>query len=295
MFKFSVPFLLLVPAVLTGELPSAPITAVIEAPDRVNIGDLVILDSSKSTGDNRLWVVDPRVEGRYLELDQRMVFAIGTPGTYTFQLIVADTEANIAQTKKNVTVGGTVVSPPPVDPVPPTDPTDPIPPPSNQSGFKATKAATDFMADPTTAEQLRQALTSLPEKTPETVQQAIATVMLNRKDQSKDWLSNWRVPVNLAIERSGLPYAQAIEQVIKGLDPSALSSPVTITFYTRPSCPPCDLWKASELSTFLSYGWNVKQESTTTKTTPAFEINLGDRKIVHQGYLSFTSFLQIVN
>jgi len=292
MIKSFVPLLLLVPAILSGELPSAPITAVIEAPDRVNIGDLVILDSSKSTGDNRLWVVDPRVEGRYLELDQRMVFAIGTPGTYTFQLIVADTKANIAQTKKNVTVGGTVVSPPPVDPV---DPTDPVPPPSNQGVFKATKAATDFMADPTTAAQLRQALTSLPEKTPETVQKAIATVMLNRKDQSKDWLSNWRVPVNFAIERSGLSYDQAIQQVIKGLDPSALSSPVTITFYTRPACPPCDLWKANELATFLSYGWNVKPETTTTRTTPAFEINLGDRKILHQGYLSFPAFLQIAN
>lgn len=299
MLKFYLPLLLLVPTwadinqTSIGDDVSPPIVAVIEAPDKVSIGDLVILDGSKSTGDNHLWVVDPRVTGRFLELDDRIVFAIGTPGTYSFQLIVADKEANISQTKKNITVGGTV-PPPPIDPGP-NPPTDPPPPVTDQSVFKATKAATDYMNDSVTAKELHNAISALSVKTPETVQVATGEVFFKRKDQSKNWLTNWRVPINMAIERSGLPYPQAIDQVLKGLSDTSIASDSTIVFYTRENCPPCEQWKTNEAPLFLSYGWAIRPERTTTKPTPTFEIRFDGRTILHQGYLGFSDFSKLIS
>ena len=108
----------------------AEVVAIIKAPTQVNVGDLVVLDSSDSKGDNQKWVIDPRAEGRYLELEKRIVFAIGTPGVYQFQLIVADKEANIDQVKHDIQVGSITtpipppINPPPTTPVPPSPPTD---------------------------------------------------------------------------------------------------------------------------------------------------------------------------
>ena len=104
------------------------VEAIIKGPDTVNIGDLVILNASDSLGDNHKWVADARTVGKYFEVpDQKMLFfAIGTPGEYKFQLIVADKNANIDETVHSVIVGPMIPIPDdvPVPPKPPVDPND---------------------------------------------------------------------------------------------------------------------------------------------------------------------------
>lgn len=284
-------FILLLPSQGIGE-----VVAVIKAPTRVNIGDLVVLDSSESRGDNQIWIVDPKAEGRYLELEKRIVFAIGTAGNYEFQLIVADTSANIDQVKHVVQVGE--VTAPPVTPAPPTPPNPPTPPapPSDTSVLDAVRAATKAINDPQTAQALRQALISLPEKTPGAVQDKIAEVLLTRspESQKKDWLELWRKPVNAAIEKAQMPYEQAVEQIIKGLETSNLRSTSTLTVITRPNCPPCEKWKVEELPKILKYDWNVEFEEDLNKTTPSFKIKHNGQQREYTGYMTYTSFCTIV-
>lgn len=260
--------------------------AVIEAPDSANIGDLVVLNSSKSEGDNQLWVIDERLTGRFLEIEDKIIFATGTAGIYDFQLIVADTTAAISQAKHKVAVG--TPTPPTPPPTPPTPPTPDL--------QKAVESATRAVNDPQTAKALLQALISLPEKTPETVQAAIAEVLLNRgpESQTKDWLKQWRTPVNEAIEKSNLPYPQAIEQVIAGLEQTAsIKVKSTITVYTRDNCPPCAKWMAEEYTKFKNSGWAVEVVKDNNRPGPSFVIcHKGVcREII--GFLPFSAFVTI--
>jgi hypothetical protein len=278
---------LLLALLLLSSTAQAQVLAVIKAPETANPGDLVILDSSTSVGDNRLWVVDPRVEGRYLILDDRIVFAIGTPGTYSFQLIVADTQAAISQVSHHVQIAGAVV------PAPPTEP-PPVVPSPDRTVFKAVRAATNFINDPPTAAQLKQALLSLPEKTPATVQAAIGEVLLKRADQTKDWFTFWRVPVNSAIDTAKLPYPEAVRQIIEGLDANVSQSASSVILYTRPNCPPCDRWKNEVAPRLLALGWVIEPQETTTKPTPTIEINTNGKLKEVAGFVTFDEFSVLV-
>jgi hypothetical protein len=278
-------YLLLTLMLLLSSQGLAEVVAVIKAPTQVAPGDLVILDSSESKGDNQLWVVDPRAAGRYLELDKRIVFAIGTPGDYEFQLIVADKKAAIDQTKHTVRVGTSLPQPPTQPPAPPTDP---VPPPSNKIVLEATQAATNAVNDPTTAAALRQALISLPEKTPEAVQKAIGDVLEKRTGNSVkvNWTDLWRVPVNKAIEDSKLPYPQAIEQVIQGLQVSTKSK---ITMYFREGCPDCDKWKEKDMPRLESANWDLALVEDLTQRVPYYDICINGSCVRHHGYLTMAA------
>lgn len=269
---------------------AAEVLAIIKAPTQVNIGDLVVLDSSDSLGDNQKWVIDPRAEGRYLELEKRIVFAIGTPGVYSFQLIVADTYAAIDQTKHDVTVG-TPTDTPPVDP-----PTPPPAPPADTSVLDAVKAATKAVNDPQTASALRQALISLPEKTPGAVQIKIAEVLLTRSPTSQkvDWLGLWRKPVNDALDKAQMPYDKAIEQIIKGLETSNLQSNSKLTVFTRPDCPPCDKWKEEVLPQIAEYDWNIEWVEDLNTPTPSFEIYYNGKCRRYMEFMTYNTFCVIV-
>lgn len=289
MHKFLFAFLLLLPSISQAE-----VVAIIKAPTQVNVGDLVVLDSSDSIGDNQKWVIDSRAEGRYLELEKRIVFAIGTPGVYSFQLIVADTSAAIDQTKHNVTVGNPT-TPPPVDP-PTPPPIKPPLPPTDTSVLDAVKAATTTVNDPQTAQALRQALLSLPEKTPGAVQMKIAEVLLTRSPASQkiDWLGLWRKPVNDAIDKAQMPYDKAIEQIIKGLETSNVQSSSKLTVYTRPNCPPCERWKTEVLPQIAEYNWNVEFVENLDVSTPSFEICHNGQCRKYTGFMTYNTFCVIV-
>lgn len=281
MNKYLLAFLLLLPIPVFGE-----VKAVINAPEQVNIGDLVVLDSSASKGDNRLWIIDPKAEGRYLKIDQRVVFAIGTPGVYQFQLIVADKEANIDQVKHELTVGKPV--PPPVVNPPPIDP----PPIGNNKVRDAVKAATASVNDPPTAQSMRQALISLPGKTPEAVKDEIAKVLLNRTpaSQKKDWATLWRVPVDKAIAESQLPFDEVIKQIIEGLavnSQNAIKPLVKLTMFTSNNCPPCEEWVIKELPKVPVPEWEVVKLVDPTKQTPSFHICFNEQCRDFVGYTSF--------
>lgn len=109
---------------LTASTAFAQVEAIIKGPDQVKIGDLVILNATDAIGDNHKWVADPRTVGKFFEVaDQKLLFfAIGTDGEYTFQLIVADKNANIDQVSHRVIVGtGKPVPDDPKLPPPPED------------------------------------------------------------------------------------------------------------------------------------------------------------------------------
>lgn len=283
-------------ALAVAALAWGDVNAVINAPEQVNTGDLVILDSSQSVGVNRMWVTDKAIDGRWVSIEdgKRVFFAIGTPGVYTFQLIVADMEANIAQIKHDVRVGNAIPVPPTPGPPPVDPPVDPAPPIVDRAVFKAVRASTQYLNDPATAAAIREAILSLPEKVPATVQTAIAGVLLNRKDQKKDWFNHWRVPVNKAIDSASLPYAEVVKQIIEGLEATAMQTDSIIKLYVRASCPPCDQWKMEVLPLVLSYGWAVDEKPTSTMSTPSFEITTNGKTATHEGYLSFEDFSAIV-
>jgi hypothetical protein len=122
----------LLPSFAFAQAPKAIITG----PKEAQAGDLIVLDASESTGTSRLWLlaVSP-VEKSFLPVDSglRCVFATGTPGKYTFVLVVAGTNPNggalAEMTTHSVTVQGT--GPPVVPPVVPpiVTPPDPTLPP----------------------------------------------------------------------------------------------------------------------------------------------------------------------
>lgn len=290
---FNVKSILLL-ALLFPSICHAEVVAIIKAPTKVNVGDLVVLDSSDSKGDNQKWVVDPRAEGRYLELDSRIVFAIGTPGLYQFQLIVADITAAIDQTNHTVQVGEVGSNPDP--PTPPIDPPKPPTPPNDTSVLEAVKSATLAVNDPITAQALRKALMDLPEKTPGAVQMKIAEVLLtrNKDSQNIDWLKLWREPVNAAIDKAQIPYEKAIEQIIQGLETSNSRSSSKLVVFVRPNCPPCDKWKNEVLPKILEYNWKVEFVENLNTTTPSFEIWHNDQCRKYTGFMSYNTFCVIV-
>jgi len=312
--RFLLALLLLIPS-----LAIAQPLAVIDAPSMVNIGDLVIVDGGKSVGDNHLWVVDERAKGRFLEIpaDRRIVFAIGTPGKYSFQLIVADTSAGISQAMHYIQVGGIL---PPIDPPkppvdPPKPPVDPPVPPRTEI-TEVSRRGVVALNDTATAAALRDALQRVVQSPPTTierqrsaVQDAIGSALLARQGVSreKDWLNEWRIPVNAEIEKtvSEDNYIELIKQVIAGFDGVAKSpepSPETpkpevssIKMYTRDGCKYCLDWKTIEMPRVKSQGWVVEQVTDLTSAVPYFDICINGQCVRHQGYLSMSTLRAIVD
>jgi hypothetical protein len=310
--RFLLALLLLIPS-----LAIAQPMAIIDAPSTVNVGDLVIIDGGKSTGDNHLWVVDERAQGRFLEIpaDRRVVFAIGTPGKYSFQLIIADTSAGISQAIHYIQVGGVVQPPPVVDPKPPIEePKPPVEPPAPPATAitEVSRRGVIALNDAATAAALRDALTQVVQAPPTTierqrsaVQDAIGNVLLARQGVSreKDWLNEWRIPVNAEIDKTVNDdnYIALIKQVIAGFDGVAKSpetpkpEPSSIKMYTRDGCKYCDDWRRLELPRVKSQGWIVKEALDLTNAVPYYDICINGRCIRHQGYLSMAALKAIVD
>lgn len=112
--------------------------AVISGPAQSPPGDLVVLHSTESVGDNYKWVAPPGLQT--LECSGNLAFATGKPGTYTFLLIAADKEAAIDVASHTVTVGS-----------PPENPADPTPTPATDFAKISSETAPD---DKATAAQI---------------------------------------------------------------------------------------------------------------------------------------------
>lgn len=307
--RFLFAFLLLIPSLVIAQ----PM-AVIDAPDTVNVGDLVIIDGGKSTGVNHIWVIDERAQGRFLEIpaDRRIVFAIGSPGKYSFQLIVADTSAGISQAIHYVQVGGVTLPPvqPPQPPIvePGPEPELPTPPLPENEVADASRRGVVALADPATANAMKTALEAIVRNPPtiidrqrSAVQDAIAGVLLARQGVSreKDWLNEWRIPVNTEIDKvvTDGNYIAMIEQVIRGFDgvsssPTPPAKPIdtpnvsSIKMFTRDECKFCSDWKAIEMPRLKSQGWKVSEVTDDHNAVPYFDICIDGRCVRHQGYLT---------
>jgi len=216
--------------------------AVIDGPDTALPGELVVLNSDKSVGDNHKWITPEGISTAQAGCDSiksQVFFATPRAGKYTFVLIVTDKEANIEYDSHTVEIkGANVPDPPPVKPVDP-DPTDPIPPPTVlQQLEKLSRDNSLRLNDAPTRSALQVSLQTaiddintkcaasqcptLPAAQLQ-IQRAIESVLLMRKGNSRDalWLDGWRVPNNqlmasIKIE-SSKQYAAAVQAIANGL------------------------------------------------------------------------------
>lgn len=108
----------------------AQAAAVVTGPERVEAGDLFILDSSQSRGEARKWAIPDELAGKVIEIDGKLIGATRTQGVYLFLLAVGDAKPTVAIAKHSLTVG---VAPPPIPP-PKPDPVDPVKVPEDRFG-----------------------------------------------------------------------------------------------------------------------------------------------------------------
>lgn len=167
--------LCILPITLVGQTPTAPLRAhvaktveapkqspmpqqpkvaafsipIIDAPDQVEPGDLVILDASRSTNAEQYSWVLANSNKTFLPVEngRKVVFSAGKAGDYTFILATAGRDDAggivLGLLKKTVTVG----SPEPPDPKPPTpDPEPPKPPKPPQPPGPTFGAGLKFVA-----------------------------------------------------------------------------------------------------------------------------------------------------
>lgn len=184
--------------------------AKIVGPNQAPAGELVVLASTGSTGDNLVWVRPEdiqTVQAGCSLLDTQIFFATTKLGKYEFMLIVADKDAKISYAKHVVEITRSAVSPTPVDPDPPVvaPPADP----SRWAGLQViSKSNADRLNDNATRTRLKAALAAAvldldakcagnncptAQAAMESVRKAIEAVLLTRVGQSAmiDWTS-WR-------------------------------------------------------------------------------------------------------
>jgi len=96
--------------------------AVITGPERVEAGDLFILDASQSVGEARKWILPPTLAGRVIEVDGKIIGATRLQGAYQFLLVVGDKTPSVDARVFDLIVG---TAPPPIPPPKPDDPVKP--------------------------------------------------------------------------------------------------------------------------------------------------------------------------
>ena len=228
-------FLTCLCAVAYGQ-PAAKIVGPTEAP----AGELVVLSSTGSTGDNLKWVKPDGLQTLQVGcslLDTQMVFATTKPGAYKFMLIVADKEARIDYIEHTVTIGGSV-KPPPIDPEEPVNPPPVDPSPTKWTSLQnASKASADRMNDAGTRSKLKAAIAAVAldisgrcdagqcptvDAAKDQVRKAIEQTLLARTGSSAliDW-TQWRKANQAELDRLGIvdckDYLAAVRAISSGL------------------------------------------------------------------------------
>lgn len=233
MIRFVFSFLLLCGSVL------GQVSAVIEAPSKAMPGELVVLNSSKSKGDNHKWITPEGIstaQAGCTAIDSQVFFATPRVGSYTFYLIVTDKNAAIDYAKHTVVIGN--FSPD----IPPDLPTDP--PVVNPGEFakltELSKANSLKLNDASTRASLAKNLLATVSqmramcdngKCPTLIGaqsafvQAIENVLLSRpRGPSRDanWEEVWRIPnakwISDAKITAVTKYLDACEAIAKGLE-----------------------------------------------------------------------------
>lgn len=307
--------LLILAAALLCCVPSFAVDAVIEGPSTAFVGDLVVLNTTKSVGDNKLWILDPSIASKSIQCGDSLAFAVGLPGKYYFTLVVADKEAQIDYQLHMVEIRSQpdIIQPPTNPPNnPPSDP--PQPPPSSdlQSFIDLARKSATSLTDPVTTTALADALEAAIARSANLALADAATefsktfesVMLSRRGASSDkpWLFEFRKPIENAIEKampsSTQQYLQIQRAIVQGLR-AALQSPTStdvskITMLTRPGCVYCDRWKQLIQPHLEKAGWTIFEKLDTNGPVPSFEICTSGKCVSYTGFLDLPTFNGIV-
>jgi len=121
------PFLTLAAILSFCPVAFAQVEAIIVAPDKALPGELVVLNSSKSKGDNHKWITPEGIstaQAGCTAIDSQVFFATPRAGSYTFYLIVSDKTAAIDYAKHTVVIGDSASPKPDPETPPPTQPGD---------------------------------------------------------------------------------------------------------------------------------------------------------------------------
>jgi hypothetical protein len=210
------------------------VSAVIEGPEKALPGELVVLNSSKSVGDNHKWITPEGIstaQAGCTAIDSQIFFATPRPGSYTFLLIVTDKTAAIEYARHTVVIGNPIAPEPP--PELPTNPGD-FAKLTQLSKENATRL-NDSQTKAALAKSLRQVVnamkiecTNMRCPTLQSAQsrfvKAIEDTLLQRQGSSRNvnWEEGWRVPnaKYLATQTftSSAKYLEACEAITKGLE-----------------------------------------------------------------------------
>lgn len=194
----------------------AEVSAVIDGPTEGRTGDLVVLSGEQSVGDGYRWIPPPGLQTLECEGAARQIaFASGRSGQFTFTLVLADTEANIAYATHTVAISSAGEQPAP-GPDPDPDP-EPEPEPGNYEGIRRlSMESAAALADRATAQSLSAAIRSADEAMEQLCRTgqcpglaaakqmmvaAIERSLLLRAGNSRrvNWLDGWRRPLNEAL------------------------------------------------------------------------------------------------
>jgi hypothetical protein len=215
----------------------AQVEAVIDAPEKAMPGELVVLNSSKSKGDNHKWITPEGISTAQAGCDaisSQVFFATPRAGSYTFYLIVSDKTAAIDYAKHTVVIGDPVAPQPPPDaPQPPTTPGDFI----KLTGISKANslALNDSRTRSALYASLRQVVADLKalcaaNQCPTLLGaqskfvQTVEAVLLSRPRGSRDsnWEEVWRIPNARFIAEAKIAtvakYLDACDAIVRGLE-----------------------------------------------------------------------------
>lgn len=220
---------------LAGISYGQPVAKIV-GPTTAPAGELVVLSSQGSSGDNLVWVRPDSiqtVQAGCTTLETQIFFATTKAGKYEFMLLAADREARINYVRHTVEILGSIVQPPPVDPPPVTPPN-----PAKWAGLvEVSKQGADRLLDGTTRTRLKSSLAAtilaiqskIEAGQAPTLQEAkllvlssIESVLLGRTGASAsvDW-STWRKGNQNELEKQGLvdltDYVLAVKAIASGL------------------------------------------------------------------------------
>lgn len=201
-------FLLSIVVLLSLCLPSfGGAKAVITGPKEVPVGDLIILDAAQSEGLKYKWVLVGSKKTFY-EADKglKLLFACGTPGDYTFVLVVGGEDNNknmvVDMAEHTITIKGSGPIIPPIIP-----PVVPVVIPDGE--FKVSKSVYDWAKttnDKVSALKVSANFESISAQisariitSPEVVIQMTASTNKNAVSNYEVWRTNFFAPLNTVL------------------------------------------------------------------------------------------------
>lgn len=191
--------------------------AVIDGPTSGNPGDLVVLSTTGSVGDNMVWVLPENLQVMACDAQAQIGFASGKPGVFVFMLIVADTDAAIDWVRHTVTIGD-------------AGPGDPGPTPAPDLAELTELSRQSAPSDPETGRLLKDYITQTSaniralcaagncpsvEVARASYQRTIGNALGSRPRGSQSNWIDWRKPIEAKLQAYS---PQTIEQLIAVMD-----------------------------------------------------------------------------